>query len=317
MRKVFVEELTTLAKRNKKIVLLTADLGFMVLEPFKKLLPKQFYNVGVMEQNMVGVATGLAMNGYIPFIYSITTFITLRAFEFIRNGPAAHHLPVRIIGIGSGVEYSHDGLSHHAYDDLGVMRMLPNLSIIAPADNVQTRIALRETWNRPEPVYYRLSKNESEDVPNLRGRYAFNRLNVVGRGEDCVLFATGTMALQACKAAQELEKQHITCTVAVISTIQPIATSQIANLLSTHRLAVTIEAHYPTGGIGTVVSEIHSELPTQARLLRLGLRYTPKQKLGDLDYYYRKNGLTVNAIVRTVVKNLPKRSFTSFVRRFF
>ncbi len=317
MRKAFIDELTVIAKRNKNVVLLTADLGFMVLDTFQKQLPRQFYNVGVMEQNMVGVATGLAMNGYIPFIYSITTFVTLRSFEFIRNGPSEHNLPVRIVGIGSGVEYSHDGLSHHAYEDIAVMRTLPNLSIIAPADDNQTKTALRKTWDMPGPIYYRISKNAAEAVPNLKGQYKFNSLNTIRTGRDCIIFATGTMVLQATKVAKELEKSHISCTVSVISTIKPVKKDQYARLLSSHRLAVTLEAHNKVGGIGSLIAEIIAGENIRCKLVAIGLTHTFKQKLGHLEYFYAQNGLALEQVANTIKTELHHSPFTSFVRRFF
>ena len=139
MRGAFVKTLTELAYDHPEIVLLTGDLGFMALEPFANAFPDRYYNVGVAEQNMVGIATGLAEAGFIPFVYSIVTFATLRPYEFIRNGPILHHLRVRIVGIGGGFEYGASGFSHHGLEDVGVMRVQPAISIIAPADAQQRR----------------------------------------------------------------------------------------------------------------------------------------------------------------------------------
>src|SRR5688500_14281558 len=143
MRNAFLEELLDLADEDPSVVLLTGDLGFMVLEPFAERFPDRFYNVGVAEQNMVGVATGLAEAGYRPFVYSIATFATLRPYEFIRNGPALHNLPVRVVGVGGGFDYAHNGVTHHALEDLAVMRTQPRMTVIAPADAGQARCALR------------------------------------------------------------------------------------------------------------------------------------------------------------------------------
>src|SRR5881394_3432858 len=131
MRGAFVRTLVELADEDRRIALLTGDLGYMALEPFMERHPDRFFNVGVAEQNMVGVATGLAEAGFVPFVYSIAPFATLRQFEFIRNGPVAHNLPVRVVSVGGGLEYAHNGHSHFGIEDLGVMRTQPNITVVA------------------------------------------------------------------------------------------------------------------------------------------------------------------------------------------
>jgi transketolase len=160
MRGAFVRTLVELADRDRRIALLTGDLGYMALEPFMEKHGDRFFNIGVAEQNMVGIATGLAESGFIPFVYSIVTFATLRPYEFIRNGPVWHQLPVRIVGVGGGFEYGAQGLSHHGLEDVGVMRVQPGMSVVAPADHQQMASALRATWNVPGPVYYRIGKDD-------------------------------------------------------------------------------------------------------------------------------------------------------------
>jgi transketolase len=132
----------------------------MALEPFMEKHADRFFNIGVAEQNMVGIATGLAESGFIPFVYSIVTFATLRPYEFIRNGPVWHRLPVRIVGVGGGFEYGAQGLSHHGLEDVGVMRVQPGMTVVAPADHEQMATALRATWNADGPVYYRIGKDD-------------------------------------------------------------------------------------------------------------------------------------------------------------
>src|SRR2546422_6362625 len=137
MRGAFIRGLVEIADRDPRVLLVTGDLGFTVIEPFADRYPERFFNAGVSEQNMVGLATGLAEAGRIPFVYSIATFATLRPYEFIRNGPIAHHLPVRIVGIGGGFDYRTQGLTHHALEDIGVLRVQPGITIVAPADATQ------------------------------------------------------------------------------------------------------------------------------------------------------------------------------------
>jgi len=175
VRAAFAQTLTELAEQDPRVLLLTGDLGYMALEPFSDAHPDRFFNAGVAEQNMVGMATGLAEAGFVPFVYSIVNFATLRPYEFIRNGPVLHQLPVRIVGMGGGFEYGTAGPSHHGLEDVGVMRLQPGLTVIAPADHQQARTAIAETWDLPGPVYYRLGKDDKTTVPGLDGRFALAR----------------------------------------------------------------------------------------------------------------------------------------------
>src|SRR5262249_9797781 len=154
--KAFIESLCKIAAQDERVVLLTGDLGYMVMEPFRERFPSRFFNVGVAEQNMIGLASGLAEAGFRPYAYSIATFAALRPFEFIRNGPVLHHLPVRIVGMGMGFEYGHAGPTHHAVEDIAALRTLPGLTIVIPADSPQTAAALESTKDTPGPVYYSL-----------------------------------------------------------------------------------------------------------------------------------------------------------------
>ena len=186
-------------------MLLTGDLGFTVLEPFAERFPDRFFNVGVAEQNMVGVATGLAEAGFVPFVYSIATFATLRPYEFIRNGPVLHQLPVRIVGVGGGLEYGQNGLTHYALEDIAVMRAQPGMTVLAPADFEQARTALARDRDSPRPVYFRLGKNETETVPGLDGRFRLGGVEQIGAGRDVAIVATGSIAHEAAAAVELLE----------------------------------------------------------------------------------------------------------------
>src|ERR1017187_911638 len=133
MRREFVDALVDIAERDKRVVLLTGDLGFAALEPFFERFPDRFFNAGVAEQNMVGMATGLAEAGYTPYVYSISTFASMRGYEFIRTGPVLHNRPVRVVGIGEGPDYSHNGITHYALEDVALMRAQPSLTLVNPA----------------------------------------------------------------------------------------------------------------------------------------------------------------------------------------
>ena len=185
-------------------MLLTADLGYSALEPFANQFPDRFLNVGVAEQNMVAVATGLAEAGFIPYCYSIAPFAVLRPYEFIRNGPISHQLPVRIVGMGGGFDYATNGDTHYALEDIGVLRTQPGISIFAPADSAQTSTALKATSRLPGPVYYRLGKDDSLVVPHLEGRFRIGHPEHLVRGDEVLFVATGAIASEAALAIDHL-----------------------------------------------------------------------------------------------------------------
>src|SRR5437867_1581064 len=204
MRAAFARTLTELAGHDSRILLLTADLGYMALEPFSERHPGRFFNVGVAEQNMVGLATGLAEAGFVPFVYSIVTFASLRPYEFIRNGPIVHRLPVRIIGVGGGFEYGSAGITHFGVEDVGVMRVQPGITVIAPADHEQARTAILASWDMPGPIYYRLGKDDKTVVPGLLGRFEIGRAQIIREGSDLAFFVMGSIASEVAAAAELL-----------------------------------------------------------------------------------------------------------------
>jgi transketolase len=272
VRSAFVTTLVELAERDERILLLTGDLGFMALEPFSQRFPDRFFNVGVAEQNMIGLATGLADGGYVPFVYSIATFASLRAYEFIRNGPVAHGLPVRIVGVGGGFDYGSAGATHHALEDVGALRLQPDLTVLAPADGSQARTALEETWDLPGPVYYRLGKDDRTVVRGLDGRFRLGRSEVVREGRDLLLLVSGSLAAETVAASTELHGLGVDAAVAVVSTLGPAPADDLRPLLARYSTAVTVEGHYVTGGLGSLAAEVIADAGIPCRLVRLGVK---------------------------------------------
>lgn len=306
MRVALVKTLVELATTDPRIMLLTGDLGYTVLEPFADKFPERFLNVGVAEQNMVGIATGLAEAGYIPFLYSIVTFASLRPYEFIRNGPILHQLPVRIAGIGGGFEYGHAGPTHHGLEDVGVMRVQPGITLVAPADHQQARTAIQATWDMPGPVYYRLGKDDRTTIPELEGRFELGRVQTLCEGKDIVMVAMGPLAGEALAAAKTLAQQGIGCTVVVVACLNPAPVADLVNILSRFRVALTVEAHYIVGGVGSLVSEVVAESGIRCRVVRCGVRTTPDGVGGSQRYLQGMHGLSSEALVRTAIEALEK-----------
>ncbi len=300
MRSAFVRALVEEAESDDRIVLLTGDLGFMALEPFRERFPDRFFNMGVAEQNMVGVATGLAEAGYTPFCYSIVPFAVLRPYEFIRNGPVLHGLPVRIVGMGGGFEYGTAGPTHYGIEDVGVMRLLQDMAVLAPADAAQAVTAVAALAKWPGPAYLRLGKNDRLSVPGLDGRFEFGRVQRVREGSDLVLFAMGSIAPSVVIAADQLQASGISAAVVVISSINPRPVDDLVAITSTYPLAVTIEAHLILGGIGSLLAETIADQGVNCRLLRLGIEKPYGNRGGSEEYLHKIHGLSPNAIATRV-----------------
>lgn len=308
MRGRFLATLTDLAIRDERIVFLTGDLGFMVVEPLAERVPERFFNVGVAEQNMIGVATGLAEAGFFPFVYSIATFATLRPFEFIRNGPVAHGLPVRVIGVGGGFDYGTAGPTHHGLEDVGAMRLLPGMTILAPADADQAEAALRATWDLPGPVYYRLGKNDTQAVPGLDGAFRLGLPDVLRLGQKVALISMGPLAFEALAAANELEQAGLAPRVVSVSCLAPVEAAAVAECLDGVELVVTIEAHNVTGGLGSLMSEVVAGRGLGCRVLRMGVLGHGGLTGGSDRFHLARHQLTGPAIAAAVLAQVaPSR----------
>jgi transketolase len=298
VRATFARILCELAAKDDRVVLLTGDLGFTVLEPFRDKFPKRFFNVGVAEQNMVGVATGMAEAGMIPFCYSIGTFASLRPFEFIRNGPVLHNLPVRVIGLGAGFEYGTAGPTHYSLEDIGIMRTQPGLTVIAPADFEQAGAALTASWDLPGPIYYRIGKDEKATMPGLKGRFELGRAQTVRNGDDLLIFTCGPISLDVAAAADDLAGDGVAATVVVVSSISPVPEHDLVEALSDHRVALTVETHSVTGGLGSLVAEVIADHGIGTRLVRLGVRAGSKGRSGSPAHMHARHGLDKAGIVK-------------------
>lgn len=307
MRAAFIKTLVELAEEDPRVVFMTGDLGFMAVEPFVERFPDRFFNVGVAEQNMVGLATGLAEAGLIPFVYSIVTFAALRPYEFIRNGPVLHQLPVRIVGVGGGFEYGSAGTTHHGLEDIAVMRTQPGLTVLAPADYEQTRSAFKASWDLPGPVYYRIGKDDKTLVPGLHGRFELGRAQAIGDGSDLLFVTMGSIASEVSQAVQALAAQGVSSMLLVVSSLNPAPVEDLVNSLSRFRLALAVEAHYEVGGVGSLVAEVIAEHGLGCRLVRCAVRHTSDGVSGSQGYLLEAHHLDSRSLTETALRELAKR----------
>ncbi len=302
MRKALVKTLIQLAEQDERLVVLTGDLGFMALEPFRNAFPSRFFNVGVAEQNMIGMATGLAEAGLVPYAYSIAPFAALRPFEFIRNGPVLHKLPVRVIGMGMGFDYGHAGPTHYALEDVAVMRTQNGLSTVIPADSAQAASAIFSTYHLPGPVYYSLSKDDTAVVPGLEGQFEMGRLQTLRHGSALTIVTMGSIAVEVMRAADRLEQHGIAVSVALVSSFNPSPDQDMVQSLRQSKLVLTVEAQVISGGMGAYVCEVVAGEGLGNRVKRLAVSVPPDGRSGSTYSRWRKHGLDADSIVRAAME---------------
>lgn len=254
MRTAFIRTLTALAKEDSSLMLVTGDLGFMVLEGFRDALPRQYLNAGVAEQNMIGVATGLALSGKRVFVYSIIPFVTFRCLEHIRNDVCYHNVPVCVVGVGGGYSYGNMGSTHHALEDVSVMRSLPNMTVICPGDPLETEAAVRAIVRHPGPCYLRLGKAGEPVLHSLPFTLTIGKAIEMRSGTDVVLIATGAMLEAARDAALLLEARGVRAGLLSMPTVKPLDTEAVRRAARVGHI-VTIEEHSRIGGLGSAVAE--------------------------------------------------------------
>jgi transketolase len=301
MRNAFIGAVQQVAERDPRVMFLTGDLGFTVLEPLAESLGERFINVGVAEQNMVGIATGLAEAGFVPFVYSIGTFASMRPYEFIRDGPLLHSLPVRIVGVGAGLDYGHNGVTHYALEDVAIMRAQPDMTIIAPADPTQAVAAAHLSLEIDGPIYFRIGKANTT-IPGFDGAFELGRLGLIGEGRDVAIVALGSMAGEAVKARELLQSQGIEATVGILASVQPAPLEDLRELLADRPLVVTVEAHYRNGGLGSLVAEVIAEYQLRCRLLRRAVEAMPRGLTGTQPFLNDIHHLSAGSLATTIAR---------------
>lgn len=297
MRTAFIRTLTALAQEDPRITLVVGDLGFGVVQEFAKRFPKQFLNVGVAEQNMTGVAAGMAMAGRIVFTYSIANFPTLRCLEQIRNDVCYHDADVVVVAVGGGFSYGALGMTHHATEDLAILRSLPQMTVIAPGDPIETDAATRAAAAGIGPVYLRLGRAGEPVVHSGPIAWSLGKAITVREGGDLTLISTGAMLQTAVHAADTLGAGGLAVRVLSMHTLKPLdADAVIAAAEQTRRVA-TLEEHSVIGGLGGAVAEVLCEAGIPGlRFCRLGLPSHFNKVVGEQEYLRRLYGLDADSV---------------------
>lgn len=305
MRTAFIRALCDLAEKDKRIWLLCGDLGYSVLEVFAGRFPDRFVNVGVVEQNMSGIAAGLSMCGKTVFIYSIANFPTLRCLEQIRNDICYHKANVKIVAVGGGFAYGPAGFTHHGLEDLAIMRGLPNMSVIAPADPVETMLATKAVASLKRPCYLRLGRGGEPVAHQAEPDFKVGKIIPVKDGSDALVISTGGMLYTALEAAKKAESKG--CSVAVWSSpwLKPIDAETIVKAAGTYRVIITVEEAQANGGLGGAIAEILAGLPSpRARLKRLGVPDIFLEEAYTQNAARAKVGLDAAGICRAIMEEI-------------
>lgn len=273
MRNAFAKEITALAQQDERIVLLSADIGNRLFDDFKAKCPGRFYNCGVAEANMIGVAAGLAMSGLRPVCYTITNFITYRCLEQIRVDLCYHDQPVVVVGTGAGLSYASLGGTHQSCEEMGMLRLLPGLSVVAPADSMEVRGALRAALKEPGPVYMRIGKKGEPDVHETVPEFSIGKAIDVREGSDVCILSAGTMLPVALQAADLLAERGCSARVVSFHTVKPLDENCLTTAFAKYPVVATVEEHSVLGGLGGSVAEwLSLQTGQQGRLVRFGTR---------------------------------------------
>ncbi len=296
MRSVFSKSILAAAQADSKVLLLTGDHGYALFDEFRKCLPQQFINAGIAEQNMVGVAAGLAKAGFKPIVYDLSSFVPVRVLEQIKIDVCYENVPVVFIGDGAGLVYSSLGSSHQSTEDIAVLRCIPNIHILSPCDTQEMQYAMDEALQFKSPCYVRMGKSDIGQVHAGAVSVALGDLISVRKSAqtDIVFLATGSMVKTAKALAESVD-----CSVWSVPSIKPINNNQLYTIAQQAKTFVVFEEHSVMGGLGSVIAEIIAEVGT-ARVLRIGVQDRFSQKCGSYEYLLKEHGINLESLLPQV-----------------
>lgn len=310
MRNAAIKAVEELARKDKNVILISGDLGFGVLDNFRSEIPEQYYNAGICEQNMSSMAAGMAMEGKKVYTYSIGNFPTLRCIEQIRNDICYHNADVTIIAVGGGFAYGALGISHHATEDIAIMRSLPNMRVFTPADAIEARTIIYEAAKLKAPCYIRLNKggepNIHQSYTELNG-YEIGHAIQLRAGNDVCLMSAGAITIEAINAAETLEPLGISASVYSFPCVKPIDTNVIKECAQRYNYIYTIEEHNIIAGFGSAVSEVIAEENVTTKLIRIGLPDVYSSIVGSQSYLRRMYHMDSQSILETVLKTIGRQ----------
>ena len=303
MKKTFFDTLYKLAEADKRVIFIKGDTAYV--PQFQNAFPQQYLDVGIAEQNMIGIAAGMALEGRIPFTYSIVNFSSMRCLEQIRNNIAYHNLNAKIISCGAGFDYGFLGATHHATEDLGIMRGMPNMTVFSPSDPYETVAVMHAALDINGPCFIRVGHGgenilHQKPIEDFKVGKAYKLVS----GNDISIFATGSIAEEAVKAANELNSKGYDIGLYSFPTIKPIDKELIMRCANQSKLILTVEEHNVIGALGSAVAEVMAEMPSHCAMLhRIGIQDTFAKIVGKRDFLKEKYNMNANAIME-VIKNI-------------
>ena len=304
MRDTFVKTLLEIAKKDDRVYLITGDLGFGVLKPFWDEIPDRIINAGIAEQNMTSVAAGLALQGKIVFVYSIGNFPTLRCIEQIRNDCAYHNANVKVVCVGGGFVYGSLGMSHHATEDIAMMRSLPDVTVMAPADLVEAASATKAIYETDGTCYLRLGRGGEKRIHDEIASFEVGKAIKISKGEKVAVFSTGAIFEEVKDACDLIGKEGIVPTVYTFPTVKPIDKKVIEESARTHKTIITVEEHNLSGGFGSAVAEVLAEMDGEkAKLVRIGLHDCYSCIVGSQKYLRKQYSIDAETIAKKIKEN--------------
>lgn len=289
MRKTFINTLIELARNDKDIVLITPDMGFSVLEPFFEEFPERSINCGIAEQNAVALAAGLALAGKKPYVYTIIPFLVERAFEQVRLDVAYMNTNVKLVGIGAGFTYGAAGATHHAIEDISLMRSLPNMTVCCPGDNNEAEQIVRQSVNNNKPMYIRIGRHNRGIFDN--NKIEIGKASIIKEGTDIAVISTSNMLPDAAGYCKQLEEEGHNPYFISMHTVKPIDKNIIEKLVNNGVEIHTLEEHSIIGGLGSAVAEVIAESGKGVKFKRIGIPDTFSHYIGSQKFIKKQFGL--------------------------
>jgi transketolase len=301
MRNAFAKTITKLAKKNKKIILLSGDIGNKLFDEFKKKCPSQFYNCGVAENNMVGVASGLAKLGFIPFVYTITPFLVARSYEQIKIDVCYSNLGVTIVGTGAGLSYSRLGPTHHSLDDLSLMQSIPNIRILCPGDSIEVEALLEQTVKKISPTYFRLGKKGEPLINTSKKKIKIGKANLIVNGKDILVICVGNTIGIGQEINKSLEEKKIRSTILSYHTIKPINFKELQNYIKNFKKIVIIEEHSVYGGFSSTIKNFFYKKLHNKKIITICTPDLFLNGLGEQNEARNKLGFSAKSVIKKIL----------------
>jgi len=307
MRDAFADEVTALGNADPNIVLLSGDIGNRMFDKFKEKNEGRFVNCGIAEANMMGTAAGLALSGLRPVIYTIAPFTTTRCLEQIRVDACYHNVPIVIVGTGAGLTYAQLGPTHHSCEDIAILRVLPNMTVLCPCDAVEVRLALRAALQASGPVYIRIGKKGEPIVHTEAPHFKIGKAITIRQGDDVCLISTGNIMPVVQEASDRLHTEGISARVESFHSVKPLDTQRLGELFNQYSVVMVVEEHSRIGGLASAVAEwMAAQESVSGRLLSVGVDDAFMHEVGSQDYAREKYGLTSENIVQQILAAYKK-----------